>query len=93
MKETNTSDQKKNQNGARQIRETQHSSRFDLHELDIEARVSQGPDCGENMPKVKPQVHQIPRHRNRSRRPNGKMGIKKKTHRNDCEQSRDGSKT
>ena len=67
-------------NGVRQIlhsHETQHSSRFDLHELDTEARISQRPDCGKNMPKRKPQVHQIPRHRNRSRRPNGKMAIKK----------------
>ena len=47
------------------------------------------PDCGKDMPERKPKVHQIPRHWNRSRRTNGKNG-KQKTHRNDCEQSREG---
>ena len=65
--------QKRNQHS----RESGHSSRFDLHELDTEARISQRPDYGKNMPKRKPQVHQIPRHRNRSRGSNGKMAIKK----------------
>ena len=58
-------------------RKTQHSSRFDIYELDTEARISQRPDSGENMPKRKPHVHQIPRHRNRSRRSNGKWQSKK----------------
>ena len=83
------------QNEVRQTlhsRETLQSSRFDNYELDTEARISQRPDCGENMPKGKPQEHQIPRHGNISRRSNGKMAIKK-THRNDCEQSREGTKT
>ena len=44
-----------------------------------------------NMTKWKPQVRQIPRHRSKSRGSNGKMALKK-THRNDCEQSRDGTK-
>ena len=39
-------------------------SQFDLHELDIEARISQRPDCGKNMSKWKPPENQIPRHRN-----------------------------
>ena len=50
---------------------------FDLHELDTEARISQRPDCDKNVPERKPQVYQIPGHRNRSRRSNGKMAIKK----------------
>ena len=83
-------------NGVRQVlhsRETQHSSRFDLHELDTEARISQSPGCGKNMPKWKPQMHQIPRGRNRSRGSIKWKNGNQKTHRNDCEQSRDGTKT
>ena len=30
--------------------------------LDTEAHISQRPDCGKDMPKRKPKVHQIPRH-------------------------------
>ena len=85
---------RKRMNGVRHVlhsRETQHSSRFDLHELDTEAHISQRPGCGKNMPKWKPQVHQIPTRGNRSRGSYGKMAIK--NHRNDCEQSRDGTNT
>ena len=63
-------------------------SRFDLHELDTEALISQRPDCGKNMPKRKPPVHQIPRHRNRSRRPSGNIAIKSN---NQEEEGKDGS--
>ena len=42
--------------------ETQHPSRFDNYELDFEAYVSKRSDCGKDIPKRKPEVHQIPRH-------------------------------
>ena len=51
--------------------EAQHSIRFDNHELDSEA------DCGKDMPKWKPNIHQKPRHWSRSGRTNGKIAIKK----------------
>ena len=46
---------------------------FDLHELDTEARISQRPDCDKNVT----EYYKKPGHRNRSRRSNGKMAIKK----------------
>ena len=52
-------------NGVRQIlhsRETQRPTRINNYELDTETRISQMADCGKDMPKRKPKVHQIPRH-------------------------------
>ena len=53
-----------------------HASQFDLLELDIKTRVSQRPDCGQNMSGWISQVYQVPRHWIWGRRSNGKMAIK-----------------
>ena len=37
-------------------------SRFDNHETDTEAHISERSDCGKDVPKWKPYVNQIPRH-------------------------------
>ena len=70
----------------------QHSSRFDNYELDTEAHISQRPDCGKDMSKRKPKVHQIHKTLKQKSKAKWKNG-NQKTHRNDCEQSREGSKT
>ena len=58
----------------------------------LKAHIGQRPDCGKNMPKRKPQEHQIPRHRNRSRGSNGKLAIKRLIA-TTVSKSRDGAKT
>ena len=82
-------------NGVRQVlhsRETQHSSRFDLHELDTEARISQRPDCGKKHAKVEASNASNTKRSKQKSRVEWKNG-NQKTHRNDCGQSRDGTKT
>ena len=72
--------------------EASHPSRFDNHELDTEAHISERSDCGKDVSKWKLTVHQIPRHWNKKSKDIWKNG-NQKTRRKDCEQSRERSKT
>ena len=85
----------KRMNGVRHVlhsRETQHSSRFDLHELDTEPRISQRPDCGKKHAKEEASTTSDTNTWKQKSRVLWKNG-NEKTHRDDCEQSRDGTKT
>ena len=64
--------------------ETQHSSQHDLLELDLKTRVSQRPDCCENVSKVDLSSSantKMLRMKLKNKCKNGRQ----KTHRNDCE--------
>ena len=75
-----------------QSHETWHSSQFDFLELDVKVCVSQRPDCGKKRVKVDPSSVSSTKTLNLRLKNKLKNG-NQKTHRNDCEQSRDGTKT